>query len=110
MSRTNLPSSIERYFEGTNAHDADRASSLFAEDAVVHDEGSDHVGRPAIRAWVQDTSDRYATKLVVESVSESSDATMVVARMSGTFPGSPAKARFLFQLADGLITHLDIKP
>jgi hypothetical protein len=29
--------------------------------------------------------------------------------MSGAFPGSPAKARFLFQLADGLVTHLDIK-
>ena len=110
MSRTKLPASIARYFEGANAHDADAASSLFAEDAVVHDEGSDHVGQPAIRRWVQSTIDRYATKLVVESSSESSDATMVVVRMSGSFPGSPATARFVFQLADGLITHLDIKP
>jgi ketosteroid isomerase-like protein len=109
MSRTNLPSSISGYFEGANAQDADQASSLFAEDAVVHDEGRDHVGRPAIRGWVQDTIDRYATKFVVEGVSESSDATMVVVRISGSFPGSPAKVRFLFQLADGLITHLDIK-
>src|SRR5258706_3068845 len=108
MSR-NLPSSILRYVEGANAHDADQASSLFAEDAVVHDEARDHVGRPAIREWVQDTIDRYATKFVVERVSESSDATMVVVRISGSFPGSPAKVRFLFQLADGLITHLDIK-
>ena len=109
MSR-NLPSSILRYVEGANAHDADQASSLFAEDAVVHDEARDHVGRPAIREWVQDTIDRYATKFVVEGVSESSDATMVVVRMSGSFPGSPIKMRFVFQLADGLITHLDIKP
>jgi hypothetical protein len=29
--------------------------------------------------------------------------------MSGSFPGSPAKARFLFHVADGLVTHLDIK-
>jgi hypothetical protein len=28
--------------------------------------------------------------------------------MSGSFPGSLAKARFPFQLADELITHLDI--
>jgi hypothetical protein len=35
---------------------------------------------------------------------------MVVVHMSGSFPGSPAKARFLFQLAAGFITHLDIKP
>lgn len=110
MSRPNLPSSIARYFEGANAKDADQASSLFAEDAVVHDEGRDHVGRPLIREWVQDTIDRYATKLVVEGVSESSDATMVVVHMSGSFPGSPVTVRFLFQLADGLITHLDIKP
>ena len=109
MSRTNLPPSVARYFEGANAQDADRASSLFAEDAVVHDEGRDHVGRPAIRGWVQDTIDRYATKLVVEGVTESSDATMIVVRVSGSFPGSPVKLRFLFQLADGLIAHLDIK-
>jgi hypothetical protein len=30
--------------------------------------------------------------------------------LSGSFPGSPIKLRFLFQLADKLITHLDIKP
>ena len=82
---------------------------MFAEDAVVHDERRKHIGRPAIREWVQDTIDRYATKFAVEGLSESSDATMVVVRISGSFPGSPAKLRFLFQLADGLLTHLDIK-
>lgn len=110
MSRTNIPSSISTYFEGANAQDADQASSLFADDAIVHDEGHEHVGRAAIREWVQGSIDRYATKHVVEDVSDSADATMVVARISGTFPGSPIKLRFLFQLADGLITHLDIKP
>jgi hypothetical protein len=109
MSRA-LPTSIARYFEGANAHDAQRAASLFAEHAVVHDEHRDHLGRAAIRRWVQDAIDRYATELVVEQTSESADATMVHVRMSGTFPGSPATARFVFQLADGLITDLDIKP
>src|SRR5882724_5832281 len=99
MSRNLLPSSVAHYFERANA-----------DDAVVHDEGRDHVGRPAIRGWLQDTTDRYSTTFVVDSVSESSDATMVVVRLSGSFPGSPIKLRFLFQLADGLITHLDIKP
>jgi hypothetical protein len=106
MSRR-LPPSIARYFEGANAHDAQHAASLFAEDAVVHDEHRDHVGREAIRRWVQDTIDRYATQLVVEDTSDSSEATLVRVRMSGTFQ---AKAHFVFQLADGLISHLDIKP
>lgn len=110
MSRTNLPSSISRYFDGANAHDAGKASSLFAEDAIVHDEGHDHVGRPAIHEWIQGSINRYATKHVIEDVSDSADATMVAVRISGTFPGSPIKLRFLFQLADGLISHLDIKP
>jgi hypothetical protein len=110
MSRNNLPSSIARYFEGANAKEADRASSVFAEAAVVHDEGRDHVGRPAIRRWVQDTIDRYATQFVIEKVSEPDGATTaVVVRMCGTFPGSPVTVRFMFQLAEGLITHLDIK-
>jgi ketosteroid isomerase-like protein len=109
MSRT-LPPAIARYFEGANAFDAETASSMFAPDAVVHDEARDHVGRPAIRRWVQGTIDRYATQFVVESESESADATLVVVRLSGSFPGSPIRIRFVFQLADGAITHLDIKP
>jgi len=107
---SNLPAAIARYFGGANAFDAETASSMFAPDAVVHDEAHDHVGRPAIRQWVQDTIDRYATQFVVESASDSADATLVVVRLSGSFPGSPIRMRFVFQLAEGTITHLDIKP
>jgi len=109
MSRP-IPPSVACYFEGADAHDASKAASSFAEDAVVHDEGRDHVGRAAIQDWVQDTINRYATRFEVEAVSDSEDATLVVARLSGRFPGSPIRIRFLFQLADGLITHLDITP
>ena len=106
----NLPPAIARYFAGANSRDAASAASLFAEGAVVHDEGRDHVGRSAIRRWVQSTIERYAPTLDVETMSESPDATLVVVTMSGSFPGSPATAQFLFQLADGYITHLDIRP
>jgi hypothetical protein len=109
MSRV-LPSSIARYFDAANARDADAASHSFAVDAVVHDESRDHVGRIAIRAWVQDTIDRYATQFEIEATSESVDATLVVARLSGTFPGSPIRLRFVFQVVDDAISHLDIKP
>jgi len=108
MSPT-VPSPIARYFDGANARDAETASAAFAADAVVHDEGRDHVGREAIRAWLQDTIERYAMELVIETTSESSDATLVGVKVSGTFPGSPIHLRFLFQLVDGLITHLDIQ-
>jgi ketosteroid isomerase-like protein len=108
MSRT-VPTPIAHYFDAANAHDAERASSSFAADAIVHDEGRDHIGRPAIRAWVQDTIDRYATQVEIESASESPDATLVVAKVSGTFPGSPIRLRFVFQVVDDAVSRLDIK-
>lgn len=105
-----LPPAIASYFEGADAHDADRASSLFAEDAIVHDDHKEHVGRAAIRGWVQSDCDRYAMRLAVEDIAGSSDATVVLARVSGTFPGSPIMLRFAFQLANGLIARLDVTP
>jgi ketosteroid isomerase-like protein len=109
MSRT-VPAPIAQYFDGTNARDASAASLAFAADAVVHDEGRDHVGRSAIRHWLQDTIERYAMQSVIEETSEAADEIVVVAKLSGTFPGSPIRLRFLFHLVDGSIARLHIKP
>jgi hypothetical protein len=105
-----LPPPIARYLEGVNAADAGLAAAPFAIDARVHDEGRDHVGGAAIRAWVQDTITRYATRLDVEDATTADDATVVTTGVSGQFPGSPIRLRFSFWLDRERITRLEIAP
>jgi hypothetical protein len=107
MSR-DIDPAIRRYFERANSFDAEGASAAFAPDAVVHDENRDHVGTDAIRDWLRDTMKRYSTQLQPESVTPAGNATIVLTRVSGTFPGSPIALRFSFQLANGLIARLEI--
>jgi len=103
-----LPPPIARYLQGVNASDAGVAASSFATTARVHDEGRDHIGTEAIRAWAQDTITRYATQLTVEDATSAGDTTVVTARVSGQFPGSPIRLRFSFWLDRDGITRLEI--
>ncbi|HEX8112847.1 MAG TPA: nuclear transport factor 2 family protein [Kofleriaceae bacterium] len=109
MSR-NLEPSIAQYIEGVNAFDADLAATGFAVDAVVHDEGRDHAGLAAIRAWIQDANTRYSTQIAIDTLTQQGDATVVHATISGRFPGSPLPLRFSFQLHAGRIQRLEIAP
>ena len=104
----NLPDPIATYFAGANARDADRVASSFAENGVVHDEGGDHTGRTAIRGWAEETGRKYHFQAEVLHVAEAGDQTIVTARISGTFPGSPIDLTHRFKLVDGLIASLSI--
>ncbi len=104
-----LPDLLKRYFAAQNRHDIEALVACFAADAVVHDEGQDMVGTEAIRSWKEATSAKY--QVSVEPLASRAEAgrTVVVARVSGTFPGSPAKLTYRFGLADdGRISALEI--
>ena len=95
-----LPNILSRYYAAQNAHDVDAMVACFAPDAVVHDEGEDIVGTDAIRAWKQRTSAKYrVTAEPLESHVEG-DRTIVVAKVAGTFPGSPANLTYRFGFSD----------
>lgn len=105
-----LPPAVQDYFAGKNARDLDRAVSGFAPTAVVRDEGGDHAGPVAIRAWIGDTVARYDDEAHVRSAAARGDDVEVVAGVSGTFPGSPIVLRFSFTLKDDRIVRLAIAP
>ena len=104
-----LPANLAEYFTAQNAHDTDATLSCFAPDATVRDEGENITGHAAIRAWIERTSAKYrATAEPLEYSSEGGRA-IVVARVSGNFPGSPADLTFRFGFnGDGLINALEI--
>ena len=108
MNQT-LPAVLERYYAAQNAHDIEALVACFAPDAVVHDEGEDIVGTAAIRAWKEKTSAKYQVTVEPLECRDESGTTIVVARVSGTFPGSPADLTYRFGLTeDGLIGALEV--
>ncbi len=103
-----LPQPVERYFVGKNAGDFATALAAFSERAVVKDESQTYATKAAIRTWLEETSRKYRDRADVEAVANDGDATRVTARVSGSFPGSPATLQFRFVLTDGLISRLEI--
>ena len=103
-----LPQSIGDYYAGKNARDYARALSAFAPDAAVVDEERQHVGTDAIQRWMEQTAAEYSDQSEVLGSTTDGDRTVVTAKVSGTFPGSPIELRYAFTLRDGLITSLAI--
>ena len=103
-----LPRVLADYFAATNAHDVGAMSDDFAEDATVHDEGRDHVGSAAIRAWMKETIEKYDYKVEPVESSRSGSRAIVLVSLRGKFPGSPITLQYAFTLAGQRIAHLEI--
>ena len=104
-----LPDAVARYFDAANRFDADSAAACFTPNAVVHDEGKDHVGTEGIRSWVSHTSENYQPQVTVLSARENGDQLAVTARVAGQFPGSPVELEFNLTLRHGRIAKLAIQ-
>lgn len=104
-----LPEVVAAYFAAANARESDLAATFFGPDAIVHDEGGEHVGPAAIRDWVEETGRKYEPQTEVLRVEEAEGRTVVTCTVSGTFPGSPAEITFAFALRDDVIVDLSIQ-
>ena len=104
-----LPDPLPRYFAAQNALDAEAMVACFTADATVHDEQRDYSGRDAILEWKRDTIAKYGISIEPLEMRESDGHTVVIARVAGNFPGSPADLTYTFGLSpDGLIRTLSI--
>ena len=103
-----LPAPVAAYFLATNRHDIDSMLLPFAAEAVVHDEGSEHVGHIAIRAWMVETKHKYRVTVEPQEAQKSGDRTTVAGLVSGNFPGSPAILHYGFTHSPAEIHRLEI--
>ena len=103
-----IPTTIARFLEASNSNEIDQMAACFAVDAVVHDVGENikTQGRPAIRAWLENTRSKYKLQTRPLEVTGSAEDVEVLAEVSGTFDGSPLKFRYRFKLNRELITFL----
>jgi ketosteroid isomerase-like protein len=106
-----LPDVITGYFEADARRDTDAILALFAEDAVVVDEGETHRGISKIRAWREGPASRYEyTTEVFDTDRISDDEYLVTGRIEGNFPGGTAELRWRFTVVGDRIGHLHIAP
>jgi hypothetical protein len=107
--KPDLPEILDRYFAAQNAHDIDAMVACFASDAAVRDEGRDIVGSDAIRVWKIETSAKYQITTEPIACTVEGERTVVVVRVAGTFPGSPANLTYRFGFSgDGKIGALAV--
>jgi NAD(P)-dependent dehydrogenase (short-subunit alcohol dehydrogenase family) len=103
-----LPEPIDAYFRAANGADPAAVADCFAPDGQVRDEGREHGGREAIRAWAEDTRRRYVFHAEPRSSEVAGGAHVVTAHLTGTFPGAPVDLRYAFDLNGNRIARLTI--
>lgn len=103
-----LAESINNYFNISNGIDPSQVKDCFSPDAVVLDEGGTYQGQAAIEAWLQETHQKYAFIAKPISITKKEQHEIVVAEVSGNFPGSPIQLNYSFLLNDGKIQSLEI--
>lgn len=109
-SGPDLPPVIQGYFAADRDGDIDALANCFAADAIVRDEGRDHVGIDAILAWKAGASRAYRYTSTPFAIADKDGRTIVTSRLEGDFPGSPIDLRYLFRFAGDRIAALEIRP
>ena len=104
-----LPDPIERYIRIENSGALEAVSDCFAADAIVHDEGESFEGIAAIRNWMAATKKKYGHTVAPLEFAERGSQSVLKARLTGNFPGSPITVNFSFVLAGGKIRSLEIR-
>jgi hypothetical protein len=72
-------------------------------------EGTIPARRPAIRAWIEETTQKYHPKMDVTRFDKSDGKIVAGVVVSGSFPGSPVELQFEFTLRNGKISNLTIQ-
>ena len=103
-----LPAPIARYVQIANSGAAEAASECFASDATVRDEGQTYEGVAAIKNWMAATKKKYGHTVAPLELVERGGQSILKARLTGNFPGSPITVNFSFRLAGGRIRALEI--
>lgn len=114
-----LPDVIERYQSAQDRRDIASTLATFTDDATVIDDGQTYVGIDRIRSWLETAASEYTFTRTLTAVErdevdgegDGGDGRYVVRNhLAGNFPGGEVDLAYRFDIADGLIRHLEILP
>ena len=103
-----LPKVIADLIAAQDKYDSKAFAETFSDAATVHDEGKTYHGKTEIRQWNEMTNAKYQTKYEPLEVTTNGDKVTLTAKISGTFPGSPAIIKYYFEIGNGKIISLQI--
>jgi hypothetical protein len=104
-----MPPALATYFSAEDTADIDVLERCFEPNAVVRDEGQVVRGLDAIRAWKLDARAKYQYRVEPLSASCEGATATVLARLTGSFPGSPVELTYSFGLVGDKIASLEIR-
>lgn len=105
-----VPKPVATYLAAEKTKNVELFDQCFAADAIVHDEGKQHQGLTAIKAWKRHADESYQFVLEPLKASTKGDVVTVRAKVTGNFPGSPIELNFNFTIANDKITALNVNP
>jgi hypothetical protein len=101
-----LPNVIENLVKTQNNFDSLAYANCFSETAVVFDEGNTYNGKIEIQKWIEKVNNDY--KVAMKPLEYSPTEEILIAEVSGSFPGSPVILTYRLKLHKGLIQSLTI--
>jgi hypothetical protein len=103
-----LPRTIDRFIQASNARDLEGCVACFAPGAIVEDEGETHRGLEQVRAWKQETERRFSYTIEPNALEHRGAEEIVTGTLAGDFPGSPVELSYDFTLVGDSIEALRI--
>jgi ketosteroid isomerase-like protein len=104
-----LPSIIADLLKAQDKYDSMAFSECFSDDAIVFDEGKTYRGKKEVRQWNEMTNAKYKTRYEPLEILDNGDRIILTAKISGTFPGSPAIIKYRLETKNGKIASLRIE-
>jgi len=106
MQTMTLPQPIAKYF--ASEHNPEGLAQCFKADAILKDDGHSYEGVETITAFLAAASVKYNATTVPFDIKDNDGFHVVLAKVSGNFPGSPVNLSYRFGLDRGLIDSLEI--
>jgi hypothetical protein len=106
MHTLTLPQAIAKYF--ASEHNSEALAQCFKTDAILKDDGQSYEGVEAITTFLAAASVKYNATTVPFDMKDNDGIHVVLAKVTGNFPGSPANLSYSFGLDRGLINSLEI--
>jgi hypothetical protein len=103
-----LPHTIDLYVKAENSGDVELLSECFAPTPPFTMKTARMCGLAAIKEWKAETKKKYNHTVAPLDVAHRDGKTILEAKLTGNFPGSPVTLEFSFALKAGKIVSLEI--
>lgn len=103
-----LPKVVEDLILAQNNFDSVAFANCFSETGEMLEERRSYKGRVAVQQLIEQTNEKYRSVMKPREYTENGTSSVLVAEVSGTFPGSPLVLKFHFNIIDSQIQYLNV--